>query len=66
METGSIQTLLTLMDALPKEYWPNTHNNDRWFTGDLIEKEEVKDHKRNSRKTRKRLDIISNLTLIPF
>ena len=31
-----------LMDALPPEYWPNTHTYDLWFTGDLIDKEEVK------------------------
>jgi ABC-type lipoprotein release transport system permease subunit len=31
-----------LMEALPPEYWPNTHTYDLWFTGDLIDKEEVK------------------------
>jgi len=31
-----------VMDALPQEYWPNTHTTDLWFTGDLIDKEEVK------------------------
>lgn len=28
--------------GLPEEYWPNTHNTDIWFTGELLEKEEVK------------------------
>jgi ABC-type antimicrobial peptide transport system permease subunit len=32
----------SLMEALPPEYWPNTHTYDLWFTGDLIDKEEVK------------------------
>ena len=32
----------TLMEALPPEYWPNTHTYDLWFSGDLIDKEEVK------------------------
>ncbi len=31
-----------MMEALPPEYWPNTHTYDLWFTGDLIDKEEVK------------------------
>ncbi len=31
-----------IMEALPPEYWPNTHTYDLWFTGDLIAKEEVK------------------------
>jgi hypothetical protein len=35
-----------LITALPKEYWPNTHNADQWFSGELITKEEVKDDKR--------------------
>jgi hypothetical protein len=26
----------------PQEYWPNTHNTDIWFTGELIKMEEVK------------------------
>lgn len=32
-----------IMDALPPEYWPNVHNTDLWFSGDLIDIEEVKD-----------------------
>ncbi len=32
-----------LMDALPPEYWPNIHNTDLWFIGNLVAKEEVKD-----------------------
>jgi hypothetical protein len=35
-----------LMMALPEEWWPNTHNADIWFIGELIKKEEVKDDKR--------------------
>jgi ABC-type antimicrobial peptide transport system permease subunit len=31
-----------LMEALPPEYWPNTHTYDLWFAGDLVAKEEVK------------------------
>ncbi len=34
------------MTALPEEWWPNTHNADIWFIGELIKKEEVKDDKR--------------------
>lgn len=30
------------MEILPPEYWPNTHTYDLWFSGDLIDKEEVK------------------------
>lgn len=29
-------------DAFPPEHWPNVHNTDIWFTGELIAKEEVK------------------------
>lgn len=29
-------------NPLPKEYWPNTHNTDIWFSGELIKMEEVK------------------------
>lgn len=32
--------------SYPKEYWPNVHMTDRWFIGELIKKEEVKDDKR--------------------
>ena len=32
-------------DYLPEEYWPNVHNTDIWFIGELIKKEEVKDDK---------------------
>ena len=35
-----------LMTALPEEWWPNTHNADIWFIGELITKEGVKDDKR--------------------
>jgi ABC-type lipoprotein release transport system permease subunit len=34
------------MDYYPKEYWPYVHNTDRWFIGELVTKEEVKDDKR--------------------
>lgn len=34
------------MNAYPKEYWFNVHNTDRWFIGELIKIEEVKDDKR--------------------
>ncbi len=30
------------MEVFPPEYWPNTHNTDLWFIGELIDKEEVK------------------------
>jgi hypothetical protein len=32
-----------IMQVLPEEYWPNTHNTDIWFTGELFEIEEVKE-----------------------
>jgi ABC-type antimicrobial peptide transport system permease subunit len=31
-----------VMKYYPPENWPNTHTYDLWFTGDLIDKEEVK------------------------
>ena len=31
-----------VMNYYPPENWPNTHTYDLWFTGDLIDKEEVK------------------------
>ncbi|MCX6038869.1 MAG: hypothetical protein NTW99_13490, partial [Chloroflexi bacterium] len=31
-----------IMNVVPQEYWPNTHTYDIWFTGDLIDKEEIK------------------------
>jgi ABC-type antimicrobial peptide transport system permease subunit len=37
---------IDFMDAYPKEYWPYVHMTDRWFSGELIAKEEVKDDKR--------------------
>lgn len=27
--------------SIPAEYWPNTHNTDIWFTGELLAKEEI-------------------------
>ncbi len=30
-----------LMEALPPEYWPNTHTYDLWFMGELIKMEEI-------------------------
>lgn len=30
-----------LIKTLPPEYWPNTHNTDIWFTGELLAKEEI-------------------------
>jgi ABC-type antimicrobial peptide transport system permease subunit len=39
-----IDTNITMvMETLPPEYWPNTHTYDIWFSGELIDKEEVKD-----------------------
>ncbi len=35
-----------IMNGYPQEYWFNVHNTDRWFIGELIAKEEVKDDKR--------------------
>jgi hypothetical protein len=35
-----------IMNGYPQEYWFNVHNTDRWFIGELITKEEVKDDKR--------------------
>ena len=29
--------------SYPKEWWPNTHNTDIWFTGDLIHEEDALD-----------------------
>jgi ABC-type antimicrobial peptide transport system permease subunit len=37
---------IACMEAFPKEHWPNVHMTDRWFVGELITKEEVKDDKR--------------------
>ena len=37
---------IVYMEQFPKEYWPNVHMTDRWFIGELITKEEVKDDKR--------------------
>ena len=34
------------LGQIPKEHWFNVHNTDRWFIGELIKKEEVKDDKR--------------------
>lgn len=31
----------TLIKVLPPAYWPNTHNTDIWFAGELIAKEEI-------------------------
>jgi hypothetical protein len=31
------------MKVYPEEYWPNTHNTDIWFKGELLEKEEAKE-----------------------
>ena len=31
------------MRSLPSEAWPNIHNTDLWFIGELIDKEEIKD-----------------------
>ncbi len=31
-----------LMQFYPKEQWPNVHNCDLWFAGELVRKEEVK------------------------
>ncbi|MDO9121353.1 MAG: hypothetical protein Q7U31_06175, partial [Anaerolineaceae bacterium] len=37
-----IDTLNTwYTENIPPEYWPNTHTNDIWFTGDLVAKEEI-------------------------
>lgn len=41
-----------LMEALPPEYWPNTHTFDLWFTGDLIDKEEITTQARNPENVR--------------
>ncbi len=35
-----------IMNGYPQEYWFNVHNTDRWFIGELIANEEVKDDKR--------------------
>ena len=37
---------IDFMDAYPKESLSNVHMTDRWFIGELIAKEEVKDDKR--------------------
>src|ERR1035437_541437 len=39
-----------VMKAYPKENWPNTHNTDIWFVGDLIKQEEVKELTRSENK----------------
>jgi ABC-type antimicrobial peptide transport system permease subunit len=31
-----------ILGGFPKEDWPNTHNTDIWFTGELVKVEEVK------------------------
>ena len=36
----------SIYNALPKERWPNVHETDIWFIGELIDKEEVKNDKR--------------------
>jgi len=35
-----------VVENFPEEYWFNVHNTDRWFVGELIKKEEVKDDNR--------------------
>jgi ABC-type antimicrobial peptide transport system permease subunit len=32
---------IEVMEGLPKEFWPNTHNTDIWFIGELIKIENV-------------------------
>jgi ABC-type antimicrobial peptide transport system permease subunit len=40
--TSFLSTNATVViKALPQKYWPNTHNTDIWFTGELLEKEEI-------------------------
>lgn len=41
----------SIYNALPKERWPNVHETDIWFIGELINKEEVKNDKRIENKT---------------
>jgi ABC-type lipoprotein release transport system permease subunit len=42
---------IAFTNAFPEEYWPNTHNTDIWFTGELLEKEEVKEWRREHEET---------------
>ena len=41
-KNDQISNSTAFMNAYPKEDWPNVHNTDIWFTGNLIQKEEVK------------------------
>ncbi|PKO06494.1 MAG: hypothetical protein CVU41_07190 [Chloroflexi bacterium HGW-Chloroflexi-3] len=38
---NSFANTFLLRSGLPEEYWPNTHNTDIWFIGELVEKEEM-------------------------
>jgi hypothetical protein len=42
--TGGTTNRSDLMKVFPKVDWPNIHNSDVWFIGELIDKEEVKDY----------------------